>query len=216
MQDIPFQDIRNIIFDLGGVIIDIDFACSIASFKQLAPESMHSHIHQQTYKAPVFIAYEKGQLSDDEFRQTLQNQFKITGSKFELDQAWNSILGSIPVERIKTLQQLQATHRTFLLSNTNAIHVEGVEAILYAQHQITTLAHLFEKVYYSHLIKMRKPDPDPYRLILEENQLKPEETLFLDDNADNVTAAQRIGIHALRITANTNQIVNLAAHLNAK
>lgn len=213
MQDIPFQNIRNIIFDLGGVIIDIDFARSIASFKQLAPESMHSHIHQQTYKAPFFVAYEKGQLSDDEFRQMIQNQFKIASSKLEFDQAWNSILGGIPVERIRTLQQLQATHRTFLLSNTNTIHIEGVETILFSQHQITTLAHLFEKVYYSHLLGMRKPDPNPYRLILEENQLKPEETLFLDDNADNVTAARQLGMYALQITANTNQIVNLATRL---
>lgn len=208
MDKLKNSFIKNIIFDLGGVIIDIDFQLSINALKKISPLS--DLLQSEGFKSPLFLDYEKGLLSDEEFRNEIKNRFQIEAPDSAIDEAWNALLGPIPQERIDILQKLKPHFRTFLLSNTNAIHIEGVEAILYQSHGIPKLDDLFEKAYYSHHIKERKPDPASFLYILETHGLKAEETLFLDDNLDNIHAAESLGIQVLHIQQNSNDILKLS------
>ncbi len=203
--------VKNIIFDLGGVIIDIDFNLSTEALMRISPQK--SLLQKDSFKSDLFLDYEKGNLTDAEFRDAVRTQFEIQATDEEIDAAWNALLGDIPKERIDILIQLKGYFRTFLLSNTNAVHIEGVEEILNQQHQINSLSALFEKTYFSHHIHCRKPDPQAYLHILEENNLKPQETLFLDDNEDNILAAESLGMQVLHIHQNSNEILKLSVLL---
>jgi putative hydrolase of the HAD superfamily len=119
----------------------------------------------------------------------------VKASDAELDGCWNAMLLDIPVEKIKLLQDLKTKYKTFLLSNTNSIHLESFTRRLQVDHRLNNLDELFHRVYYSQLLGMRKPDVEIYKYVLEKNGLKSDETIFLDDNPDNIQGAARAGIH---------------------
>jgi putative hydrolase of the HAD superfamily len=205
--------IKNIIFDLGGVIIDVVFERSTAAFEALNP-ALKDIIWRDTFQSDLFWDYEKGFISDAEFRARVIKTFRLPLlSDHDFDTAWNALLGDIPPARIEVLQQLATQYRVFLLSNTNAIHIRGVEQILQARTGIAQLPPLFERCYYSYDMGKRKPDPTIYQQVLEENGLNPAETLFLDDNLDNVHAAQGLGIATIHVPANTDEILTLPQRL---
>lgn len=147
-----------------------------------------------------FLQYEKGLINDEAFRKALRDIYQFRGSDDVIDRCWNSMLLDIPVGRISTLKALKARYRTFLLSNTNSIHVTCFSESLRKAHGLESLNELFEKVYYSHLLKMRKPDPAIYEHVLRENGLKAEETLFLDDSERNIEGARSVGIETILVT----------------
>lgn len=202
------SNIRNIIFDLGGVVINIDWQLSIDAFQQLANPAYRAQntemIQNETYKAPFFIDYEIGKIDDVTFCQKLREKFHLEGSNEQIADAWNGLLLDVPQDRIELLHSLRKTHRTFILSNTNAIHIMGASKILHDAHGIAQYDDLVEKAYYSHLMNKRKPWPGIYQQIIDENQLKAEETLFIDDSVDNVQAANQVGLQGLHVVPNLN------------
>ena len=105
-----------------------------------------------------------------------------------------------PVERIRLLENLKKHYRTFLLSNTNEIHLLSYSALLKRLHGVE-LDSLFEKAYYSHLIGLRKPKPDIFEYVLKQQGLKAKETLFIDDLEENIKAAQRVGLQTYLLQA---------------
>ena len=116
-----------------------------------------------------------------------------------IDVAWNSLLLDLPPERVELLKKLRENYRLFLLSNTSSIHITQVNKILEATTGIEKLDDLFEKVYYSYDMGLMKPDPAIYLQVLKEQGLEAEETLFLDDNADNIAAASKLGIDTIHV-----------------
>ncbi len=144
----------------------------------------------------------QGKISPEEFRAQLKRYIKVPITDEELDTAWMAMLMETPDENIELLKNLKSEYRTFLLSNTNAIHVERYGKILKEKFGLDNgLSTLFENVYYSHKVGMKKPDINIYKLLIDENGLKPEETLFIDDSIQNLESAKKLGINVFHFKA---------------
>ncbi len=157
-------------------------------------------IKDQVSEEAFFNEYEKGLLSDVEFRARVRKMLAVEVTDKQIDDAWNAMLGDIPNERLQLLQRLGKKHRVFLLSNTNSIHLQHFNGIVKKVSGRPVLDEFFEQAYYSHLLKMRKPDLEIFDHVLKENKLNPAQTLFLDDNVDNLRAAEQAGIKTAHIT----------------
>lgn len=199
---------KNIIFDFGGVILNIDVQRTISAFSSMAHESIADNTHQ-IITDPLFYKFEMGLVSEPDFRKGI---CKLLGIPLEacsddvFDHAWNALLLDIPVPRIELLKSLGGTHRIFLLSNTNSIHIRQVSEIVNSTIQEPSIDHLFENAYYSHQINMRKPNKDIYEHVLQQNQLDPSETLFLDDNEINFSGAHAAGISTMEVNKDILEI----------
>ena len=202
-----FSQIKNIIFDLGGVIINIDLMLTYNALANYCPLNAEE-VRQKFTENQVFAKYEKGLLSSEEVRKLLNKELKFSLSDLEMDKCWNALLLDIPIERIELIKKLRGKYKLFLLSNTNAIHIDEVNAILYKTTGIEKLDDLFDKIYYSFDIGMAKPDVEIYKHVLLENNINASETLFLDDNTDNIEGARLAGIHAVPVTTD-NSIIQI-------
>jgi putative hydrolase of the HAD superfamily len=191
--------IKNIIFDLGGVIMNIDFKKTEKAFADLGFPDFAQYMTQH-HITPFFREYETGKINDDDFIKGIQQMAAKPIADREIIQAWNALLLDFPPERIALLENLRHRYRIFLLSNTNALHYSAFQQRL---HALTgkTLEDIFEKTYYSHGVNLRKPDTAIYQLVLDENQLDPSETLFIDDTASNFSGAEEAGIEIFHLKA---------------
>ena len=187
------KKIKNIIFDWGGVLTDIDFQASIKAFKDLGIEDFENH-YTLLKQGELFVNFEKGLLSPDEFRKKLKEQLPVNVTDKQIDDAWKAMLLDLPVERWELLKKVKTSYRTFILSNTNLLHVEWYFKILEKKYGTYGYSHLFEKVYFSYELGMRKPDRDIYEHVISDSQLIPEETLFIDDSPLNIETADSMGI----------------------
>lgn len=192
------QNIRNIIFDLGGVILDIDFKRTEKAFGDLGVTNF-GELFGLGHAESFFKDHESGKITDDEFLDSLQKLAKHSLSPDVVQKAWNALLIRFPPERINLLKRLKSKYRLFLLSNTNAIHLAAFQKIYRETFNNGSLSDLFEKMYYSHEIRLRKPNKEVYEYVLKNNQLNPEETLFIDDALVNVEAARESGMKAVHI-----------------
>ncbi|WP_448519453.1 HAD family hydrolase [Rhodoflexus sp.] len=199
------KDFPNIIFDLGGVILNLDIPRTIRAFSEITGKDFAQWYTQANQKA-LFDAFEIGKISPEEFRHALRKELGVPLSDAEIDNCWNAMLLDLPAERLQLLKQLKESKRTFLLSNTNAIHKTAFDQIIENQHSITGLGHLFEQDYYSHLLGMRKPHAEVFHYILETHGLRASETLFIDDSIQHIEGAKKAGLHALHLTAQTDII----------
>ena len=190
------QIIKNIIFDFGGVIIDIDYWKSINAFIELGGENF-DRIYSQAGQTELFDELDKGSISADEFINKLQKLFPPDVTTKMINDAWNAILIGIPAHRIHLLEKIRNHYRIFLMSNTNTIHYMEYMKELKEKYGHDSLSCLFEKVYLSFELGMRKPDEKIFRLILEENNLNASETLFIDDSEQNLPPAESFGINTL-------------------
>lgn len=194
--------LKNLIFDLGDVIIPIDLTAPVRNFAMLAnmPEEEVRAIWQEH---DLLNQYETGLIDDDAFRghvRRLLNRSDTPESWADevIDTAWNTVLLDLPVARIERIRQLKANYRLFLLSNTSPIHIRQVNSVLTQLNQ-PTLEQLFERVFYSYEVRLAKPSPAIYRYVLTEAGLVAEETAFFDDNAANIRAAAGLGIQAVHV-----------------
>jgi len=191
--------VNNLIFDLGGVIINLDFQAAYEHFSLLSGLSIPEVIGR-TDSLMLFEDYEKGLITSSEFRQKIRDLLNISAADKSIDQAWCAMLGDIPAVRLKLLKRLKNTYRTFALSNTNDIHVRKFNDIVKKSLGNTDLlGDHFEEIYFSHEMKMRKPDSEIYLKVLQEQQLQPEQTLFIDDNRGNIDGAANLGIQTLHL-----------------
>jgi glucose-1-phosphatase len=190
------NDIKNIIFDFGGVIIDIDFWLSINAFVKLGAENFDD-VYSQSRQSDLFDELDKGTISADEFCRAMKKYLPSKVSKQQIIDAWNAILIGIPEHRIRLLEKVRTQYRIFLLSNTNIIHYPEYIAELQQKYGYKDLSNLFEKVYLSFDVNMRKPDAEFFKLVLKENNLLPEETLFIDDSEQNLPPAAALGMKTL-------------------
>ncbi|HEY8401569.1 MAG TPA: HAD family phosphatase, partial [Cytophagaceae bacterium] len=193
-----FSSIKNIIFDLGGVIINIDIDRTFRAFAQLTGLSFEL-VKERFINARIFERYEVGELSDSEFRHLINQTLGTTLEDEQIDEAWNTLLLDIPAERVRLIQQLRKKYKVFLLSNTNRIHIDGVNKILFESTGVPKLENLFDKIYYSWKIRLSKPSVTSYYEVLRDSSLKGEESLFLDDNVENIEGARLAGLHTLHV-----------------
>jgi epoxide hydrolase-like predicted phosphatase len=191
--------IKNIIFDLGDVILNIDVPIASKSFATLSGKEQ-SEILSIFKENDLFRQFETGKLDEAGFRNYVRELLGFSDLSDEaIDTAWNSLLLDLPPERVELLQKLAGNYRLFLLSNTSSIHITQVNKILEASTGIEKLDDLFETVFLSYEMGLMKPDAQIYLNVLEQAGLKAEETLFLDDNLDNINAASKLGIDTIHV-----------------
>lgn len=200
--------IRNIIFDLGGVLLNIDYHATIDAFKALGVQNFEGFFTQAA-QSHLFDRLDTGQISPEAFRQELRDISGIAMSDADIDQAWNAMLLDLPQQRIPLLEDARMHYRTFLLSNTNAIHYPAYTQYLKDAHGYESLALLFEKHYLSHDIGMRKPDVEVFEWVLQQNGLLASETLFIDDTLQHVQGARKAGLWAYWLDLQNEVISNI-------
>ena len=190
--------IKNIILDLGGVIFDVSYEGPAYAFKRLGVENF-DELFSKKKQEHFFDNYEKGITSDDAFRNEIRKHIPHPVTDEQIDTAWNELLYTVPTSRMEFLKNLKINYRLFLLSNTNKIHIKAFTEILNNQFGKNVFENLFEKIYFSCLMQMRKPDIEIFNLVMEENQLKKEETIFIDDSVQHVEGARKAGLIAYHL-----------------
>ena len=203
MTKIP-KKIKNIIFDLGGVVMDLDIEKTKRALARLGFDESMFHLHNNGGEENVFLLLERGFIPEEVFFSRLKTIVGKPVSTKQLISAWNAmILGFNPL-KIKLLLELKPKFRTFLLSNTNVIHIKRCNEIISGKYNMNSLNDLFEKTYYSYETGLRKPEPDIFELVIRENNLIPSETLFIDDSKEHLETARLLGIKTLLLERNAS------------
>ena len=190
---VEINKIEAIIFDLGGVIINLDINATIEAFSALSNKSK-AEIVEAYEKAEFFKEYEIGAISDAEFRQAIRHELNIQATDDQIDVAWNAMLKDIPISRIKAFESLRMKYKLFVMSNTNHIHIRKFNEIFDELNSGKSFVDHFDKVYFSQEIGVRKPNANAWTPILEDFNLAPEKALFIDDRSDNIEAAEKLGL----------------------
>jgi putative hydrolase of the HAD superfamily len=197
------SDIRNIVFDLGGVLLDLDFTAPVKAFRSLGIEA-GSLDYRKAIADPVFTLFETGMIPPGEFRDQVRkilNNSTVTDT--EIDAAWCAMLLSVPESKVALLKTLGKHFRLFLFSNTNAIHIAYFREKFEIQHGIP-IESLFEKLFYSHKIHDRKPLLSAFDKVTLAAGILPGESLFIDDFEQNILTAGDAGYHVLHYIPGTD------------
>ena len=193
--------IKNILFDLGGVLLNLDMGKTRTAFANLGwKEENWKGITQSGYL--IFENLEIGVDSPVQFREKIRNVLPGNPSDAEIDHAWNAMLIDFPAGIVDYLTELKEKYRLYLLSNTNELHVRRFEQIFEKAYGYS-ISRLFEKCYYSNEIGFRKPNVEAFLAVLKDASINPAETLFVDDLQHNTDAAKTLGIKVLHIEAGT-------------
>jgi HAD superfamily hydrolase (TIGR01509 family) len=186
------EGFKNILFDLGAVLIDIDFNKVARAFENLGIEKFEQQFSQLN-ASRLFENLEMGKISEAEFHKAIQQQTGKLLSATDINNAWNAILMDFRKESMDFLSSLKNNYALYLLSNTNAIHLIKVNEILEKQMGVQNLDIYFHKAYYSHKIGLRKPGKESFQFVLNDAKIKAEETFFIDDTLPNILSAQELG-----------------------
>ncbi len=186
------MDFKTIIFDFGGVVIDIDPQLTINEFKKLGMSD------SDTFLKPGFInnvirKFERGILTPEVFRDKVRAEAGINFTDQQIDDAWNALLFDIPAERIEVIEEVKKNYKILLLSNSNEIHYDLYVRDLQLRFGYREFDELFDKAYFSFDLHLSKPDIEIYEFVMYQHKLNPAETLFIDDNIDNIKTAKSLG-----------------------
>jgi glucose-1-phosphatase len=193
--------IKNVIFDLGGVLLDIDTTKTDAAFEKLGIKNFKNNY--SLHKADsLFDDLETGKISETAFYDGIRNISKSSLTDTEIRDAWNALLLDFRTESLAFLQQIAAKYKLFLLSNTNSIHHTAFSKILRETVGKPSLDSYFTKAYYSQLIGLRKPNAAFYTYVLNDASITAAETLFVDDLLKNIEAAKALGIQTHHLQPN--------------
>ncbi|MDP4283821.1 MAG: HAD family phosphatase [Bacteroidota bacterium] len=193
------QKIENIIFDLGGVLLDIDYHLTRKAFEQSGIINFNE-MYSQANADQLFQKLETGKISEDDFHNELNNCAGLSLSPQEINSAWNAMLLSFREESLQCLDQIKSKYQLFLLSNTNFIHMDAFKKIYHTKKREKEFDEYFNKAFYSCDIGLRKPDLVCYEWVLSDLNIKPGATLFIDDSAQNIEAAQLAGLQTYHLT----------------
>lgn len=190
------KNISNIILDYGNVLFDIDFSKLRQSFIDLGIPDVDAFYGHKAQHA-LFDAFDKGIITAAQFRNELRNAARNNELTDQaIDAAWNSLLIGVRPGHHELLLRLKEQYRTFLLSNNNEIHYRWIMEHLDREFGLTDNTGFFEKDYYSHLMRMRKPDKEIFQFVLDTHGLNPEHTLFIDDSPQHIETAKQLGLQA--------------------
>lgn len=197
MKNIPDADF--LIFDLGNVIIDIDYQKAIQHIKQEIPTELHDRL-DGFYLADFHKDYERGLISSKKFRKKVRKYFEQEWEDEKVDELWNSLLLKIPSERLELISKLRENYQIGVLSNTNFIHIQAVNRILREDHGLDNFAPIFDWVFLSHEMGLAKPSPQIYEKMLVDLGTSGDRVIFFDDLIANVEGAEAVGIQAVHVT----------------
>ncbi len=197
-----------IIFDLGGVIINLNYKKTEEEFKRLFGTDF-SEMYSKQSQTEILNRLETGDISEEQFVESMKTLSSKEIYHQEIITAWNAMLLDIPKERIELLEKVGKEKRIFLLSNTNEIHKKAFDKIVLESHQMDSLESLFEKAYFSHLVRMRKPNREIFDFVIQENNLNPQKTLFIDDSPQHIEGAIKTGLNAYHLEVSTHSVLDL-------
>lgn len=186
--------IKNIIFDLGGVLTNLDYHLTINAFKKLGFTNF-DEMYTQFKANPLFAEFEKGNISTEQFYTEIKKISPVTLSNQQIDDAWNAMLLDFRTDTPAFLESLKPKYKLFLLSNTNDIHYRAFKKIFTDAIGMDSIDVFFDKAYYSHFIHHRKPDEETYKWVLNDAGIIAVETFFIDDSYHNIDAAKNVGLH---------------------
>lgn len=210
INPLPGKNTDAIIFDLGGVLINLDVTRSIDAFMNIGftgiEEQLSKIMGRETPETGqnLFHLFEKGEIESDLFREKIRELSRVPMRDEDIDRAWTAMLMDMHEENIALVEKLRSSYRLFLLSNTNAIHIETLLENKEKGEGFSRLTGLCEKVYYSHEVKMRKPDREIFDHVIKDAGLKGENSLFIDDSSPNIEAARDAGLMAYHHKAGTS------------
>jgi len=197
--------INTLIFDLGGVIINIDPSLTIKEFNLLAKKNndilngLDYKLFESKELLNFFFEFEKGLISEKVFRNSLNNLIGINLDKNDFDKIWNKLILSINYNIVDLIISLKNKFNVFVLSNTNSIHEKFYNNLFIKKYNLG-LKDIFHKVYYSHEIYLRKPEFEIYNLILDDNNILGKEVLFFDDIDENLISSKKLNFNTFKVT----------------
>ena len=194
---------KAIIFDLGAVILNINYQKTIDEFTKLGIKNSAT-FYSKKVQTDLFNQIETGMIGSNEFLKALQKETENANIN-QVEHAWNAMLLDLPQERLQLIKKLKNTHIIYLLSNTNAIHIHAFKKQL-GDKKWLAFCKLFDKMYLSHELGLRKPDVKIFEYILKEQKLKAEEVFFIDDSPQHIASAKKIGIHCHHLLDDENII----------
>jgi putative hydrolase of the HAD superfamily len=192
--------VKNIIFDLGGVFMNLDYQKMEQAFIDLGIANF-SELFTQHHSSPLFEDLETGKITNEHFYQQLRKISGVDVSNEAIRDAWNAILLDFPKERIDWLNEIKKKYNIYLFSNTNQIHYDAFIETFRKQTGIENFNQYFIKAYYSHELGLRKPYKNSYQKIIDEQKLIAAETLFIDDTLKNIEGAQQAGLQTIHLAA---------------
>lgn len=206
----------HLLFDYGGVIINIDYQRTVEAVRRLS-RTGHGAEFTQASQAGLFDAFETGHLSPAEFRAGLRTHYDLEATDAELDAAWHAMLLDVPAERLALLANLRHQgYQTALLSNTNALHIEEINRRLAAAYGLQHgIADCLDRVFYSQEVGLRKPGEAIFQHVLREMNWQPEDVLFIEDSPQHVATARRLGLRGLHLAPPLTLTAALPAALRA-
>lgn len=189
---------KNLLFDLGGVIYDIEFPRMMAAFNTFERDVNAPHLFSKTAQHDLVSLYEVGKISTTEFIHALRDTFGLKATDEQIKDAWNALLIGVIEGRIAQLAHLKEKYNLALLSNTNFMHYE------YILPACEPVYEHFQRCFFSCYMGMRKPDAESFEFVLKEMGWKVEETLFIEDSPPNIEAARKIGLEVFVINNPTD------------
>jgi glucose-1-phosphatase len=187
------KTIRNIIFDFGGVVLDIDPSLTLKELANLGFKNTEVFVTPD-FQEGVMNKFERGILTPEIFRQKVRESLGAEVSDQKIDDAWNALLLDIPKERIAVIEAVRKNYKTFLLSNSNEIHYDVYVRDLQLRFGYREFDQLFDKAYFSFDLHLSKPNPEIFEFVLNQHRLVPSETLFIDDTFEHIEAARKLGL----------------------
>jgi len=191
------NNIDTLIFDFGGVIINLDYSKPVDEFKKLGI-SDSKKLYSKEEQTSLFDSLECGQISDEKFLNEIRKKSNTNDLEL-IKKAWNSILLNIPEERVHLLKKLSLKYKIYLLSNTNSIHLNEIISA-YGEKKWRNFISIFNEVYFSNQIGMRKPNEDVFFYLIKKNKLDVSKTLFIDDSPQHIKTAKKIGFKTYHLT----------------
>ncbi len=204
--------IENIIFDLGGVVLNIDYHLTTRAFAEMGVPHFEQ-LYSQLSQSHIFDDYETGKIDTVAFIARLATT--APGLQPEaVIRAWNAMLLDLPADRIAWIQALRPRYKTFVFSNTNALHETAFNREVKRATGAEDLSAFFDRVYLSHKTGYRKPHREGFEMILNDNNLHPPATLFIDDSPQHIAGARQLGLQTLYLPKGSNLQTELSAILN--
>jgi len=192
--------VKTIILDLGEVIIEVDTSRTekkMLEFGLTMPEV--DILTQKMFEEGNYDKLETGEITEAQLRDITRQELQMNIPDHKLDEAWNEMLRPFPPEHIRLIEELKTRYSVYLLSNTNSIHYRYFNENFCNCYNYSSFEELFDRTYMSYQLGMRKPDPEIFKLILDENRLDPAETLFVDDRIENILSARSLGIQCIHL-----------------
>jgi putative hydrolase of the HAD superfamily len=197
------KKIENVIFDLGGVLLNIDYNLTREAFENLGVEHFDD-MYSQATADKLFQKLETGTIDEESFYKELNICTGLTLSPMEIQQAWNAMLLDFREKSLDFLNEIKGKYKLFLLSNTNFIHMEAFNKIYHSKARTKEFDDYFNKAFYSCKMGFRKPDDVCYACLINEVNINAEKTLFIDDSLGNIEAAKKAKMQIIHLQPGTN------------